>query len=292
MFRKNYYYLVAGLKEYTLEGDNKGFDALAVIREIRENVSPADRRTVELFYTYYDIENIISLRSGRGHFSALGNLSREEIEEELASPSRLPAYLGRIITAYNSAEKEGGQSDEAEGLDMDMSLERNLFAAYYRECAKSRSRFMRRWADFDRTLRNITAAFAARRRSIPVADVIVGGGDVESALARSSAADFGIKGEVAYVDRIMVAVADDSNLLEKENRIDAIRWEMSEELTAMNYFDMDFILGYLVKIDIIYRWVSLDPAKGREMLQKLIDTLTGEGNLPSEETKENNTIDI
>lgn len=288
MFRKNYYYLVAGLKEYTLEGDNKGFDALTVIREIRENVSSGDRRTVELFYTYYDIENIISLRSGRGHFSALGNFSAEELSEELAAPSRLPAYLGNIIAAYNSAEKEGGQWDEAEDLDMDISLERNLFAAYYKECAKSRSRFMRRWADFDRTLRNITAAFAARRRSIPVAEVIVGGGDIETALARSSAADFGIKGEVSYVDRIMVAVADDSNLLEKENRIDAIRWDMSEELTAMNYFDIDFILGYLVKIDIIYRWASLDPARGREMLQKLIDTLTGEGNLPAEETKENN----
>lgn len=286
MFRKNYYYLVAGLREYALDGENKGFDAPSVIEEIKENISPADRRTVELLYTYYDIENIVSIRNGRGQFSALGNFTREELEEELAAPSRLPAYLGNMILAYNAAAKEGEQCDEAEGIDMGASLERNLFTAYYRECEKSRSRFMRRWADFDRTLRNITAAFAARRRSIPVAEVLVGTGDIESALARSSAADFGIKGEVSYVDQVMSAVADDSNLIEKENRIDTLRWDMSEELTAMSYFDIDFILGYLVKINIIYRWASLDPAKGREMLRRLIDTLTDGGNLPQAETKE------
>lgn len=156
-----------------------------------------------------------------------------------------------MITAFNAADKEGEGTDVSEEVDMEKSLERNLFAAYYAACARSSSKFMRRWAEFDRTLRNIAAAFAARRRGIPVAEVIVGTGDIESALARSSAADFGIKGEVAYVDRVMLAVADDSNLVEKENRMDAIRWEMADELTLTNYFDLDFILGYLVKVNII-----------------------------------------
>jgi len=165
-------------------------------------------------------------------------------------------------------------------VDMEKSLERNLFAAYYAACARSSSKFMRRWAEFDRTLRNIAAAFAARRRGIPVAEVIVGTGDIESALARSSAADFGIKGEVAYVDRVMLAVADDSNLVEKENRMDAVRWEMADELTLTNYFDLDFILGYLVKVNIIHRWAALDPQRGREMLGRLVEGLTASGTLP------------
>lgn len=108
----------------------------------------------------------------------------------------------------------------------------------------------------------------------------MGTGDIESALARSSAADFGIKGEVAYVDRVMLAVADDSNLVEKENRMDAIRWEMADELTLTNYFDLDFILGYLVKVNIIHRWAALDPQRGREMLGRLVEGLTASGTLP------------
>ncbi len=283
LFRKNYYTLVAGLREYALDSDTKGFDAPAIIAEVKENVSSGDRRIVELLYTYYDIQNIVSLRSGREYFSRLGNLSREELEEELTAPSRLPAWLGRIVTAYNAAEKEGAESvAEDEELDMEASFERNLFAAYYRQCEKSPSRFMRRWSEFDRTLRNISAAFAARRRNMPVADVIVGGGDIAAALSRSSAADFGIKGEVAYVDQVMSAVADAGNLVEKENTIDAIRWDMAGELTEMNYFDIDYILGYLVRINIIDRWAALDPQRGREMLHKLVGSLKGEG-LPADD---------
>ncbi len=206
LFRKEYYCLVAGLKEYTLDSDRKGFDAPALIAEIKEDLSRRDRRTVELLYTYYDIENLIGLRAGREHFSRLGNLSREELQEELLAPSRLPASLGRVIAAFNAADKEGAGADVGEDADMEQSFERNLFAAYYAECARSSSQFLRRWSAFDRTLRNVAAAFAARRRGIPVAEVVVGTGDIESALARSSAADFGIKGEVAYVDQVMQGV--------------------------------------------------------------------------------------
>ena len=105
MFRKDYYCLIAGLREYSLDAEKKGFDAPAIIAEIKEELSARDRRTVELFYTYYDIENIVSLRAGREHFSALGNLSREELQEELVSPSRLPLFLGRVITAFNAADR-------------------------------------------------------------------------------------------------------------------------------------------------------------------------------------------
>lgn len=50
MFEKNYYCLVASLREYTLEADKKGFDAREVIDEIRQELSKSDRRALELFY--------------------------------------------------------------------------------------------------------------------------------------------------------------------------------------------------------------------------------------------------
>ena len=292
LFRKEYYCLVAGLKEYTLDSDRKGFDAPALIAEIKEDLSRRDRRTVELLYTYYDIENLIGLRAGREHFSRLGNLSREELQEELLAPSRLPASLGRVIAAFNAADKEGAGADVGEDADMEQSFERNLFAAYYAECARSSSQFLRRWSAFDRTLRNVAAAFAARRRGSPVAEVVVGTGDIESALARSSAADFGIKGEVAYVDQVMQAVSDAGNLVEKENRMDAIRWNMAEELTLTNYFDLDFILGYLVRVNIIHRWTALDPQRGREMLHRLVEGLTERGTRCEMQTDKNKETDI
>ena len=46
MFERNYYSLVAGLKEYALEADNKGFDAREIIETIRCELSSGDRRTL------------------------------------------------------------------------------------------------------------------------------------------------------------------------------------------------------------------------------------------------------
>ena len=83
---KNYYCLVAGLKEYTLDADTKGFDAKAIVEEILEELSSSDAKLVRLLYSYYDCENIIALRAGRNAHNELGNLSAEELEAELAEP--------------------------------------------------------------------------------------------------------------------------------------------------------------------------------------------------------------
>ena len=83
MFTTNYYCLVAGLKEYSLDADTKGFDAKAIVGEILEGVDGADADAVRLLYGYYDCENIASLRAGRSAHNPLGNLTREELEEEL-----------------------------------------------------------------------------------------------------------------------------------------------------------------------------------------------------------------
>ena len=97
MFGKQYYSLVAGLREYELDADIKGFDVRAIIDEIRAQLSSSDRKALDLFYTYYDIENILAVRAGRSRFSELGNFSREELAAELEKPSALPSFIARIL---------------------------------------------------------------------------------------------------------------------------------------------------------------------------------------------------
>ena len=157
MFEKNYYSLVAGLREYTLESDTKGFDAREIVDDIVGELSSADAVAVRLLYGYYDCENIIASRAGRAAYNPLGNLSREEIAEELSSPSRLPDDVKRVIRAYADPE-----SEYAESVDMTIGFEKALWTAYYDVCARSKCRFIREWTAFDRTLRNVSAAIVAR----------------------------------------------------------------------------------------------------------------------------------
>lgn len=270
MFEKNYYSLVAGLREYTLESDTKGFDAREIVDEILGELSSGDAAAVRLLYGYYDCENIIASRAGRAAYNPLGNLSREEIAEELSSPSRLPKDIAHVIRVYADPE-----SEYAEGEDTSIGFEKALWTAYYKVCARSKCRFIREWTAFDRTLRNVAAAIVARATGRNIDEVTVGDGRVVEQLQRSSAADFGLRGELSYLDTVITAVNDEQNLVEKEHKIDLVRWEHAGELASFDYFNINAVLSYLAKINIVARWALLDVKRGREMLSRIMAELDG-----------------
>ena len=270
MFETNYYSLVAGLREYTLDADTKGFDATEIVAEILEELSKSDARAVRLMYAYYDCENLIARKASRAAYNPLGNIAAEELDDELSSPKRVAEPMARVIRAYADPESEW-----AEGLDMMQSFEKALLAAYYEACSNANCRFLREWAEFDRTLRNVSAAAVARSLGRPIDSVTVGGGEVVEQLQRSSAADFGLRGEVAYIDAVIAAVNDEQNLLEKEHKIDMVRWEQAMELAGFDYFNINAILSYLARINIVARWSLLDAKRGREMLQRIMAELDG-----------------
>ena len=66
-----------------------------------------------------------------------------------------------------------------------------------------------------------------------------------------------------------------ANLVEKEHKIDLVRWNESTELAAFDYFDIDAILSYLVRVNIVARWTRLDDRRGREMFGRLLAELDG-----------------
>lgn len=270
MFGTNYYALVSGFREYALDAETKGFDIEAILAEIEETVSERDMKCVRLLYTYYDCENMVALHNDCTAHNRLGRLSTEELEQEMKSPKLLPKRIARVLRAYANPEGE-----DAEDMDMTLSFVRALFGAYYEECAESPSRFMREWSEFDRTLRNVIAAAAARSQGIPVETVTVGGGEIVEQLQRSSAADFGLRGELSYMDAAIAVVNDEHNMLEKERKIDRIRWDMASELSTFDYFGIDAVLAYLVKVDMVARWSLLDRKYGREMFERLLAELDG-----------------
>lgn len=270
MFATNYYTLVAGFREYQLDADHKGFDAAAIRAEVLEELSASDARTVELLYAYYDCENLAARRAGRTAHNRLGNLTAEEIDAELQNPVLLAEELAAVIRAYNDPEGE-----DAEAIDTTQRFEKSLFEAYYAMCSRAKSRFMREWAAFDRNLRNVTAAITARTLGRAIEEVTVGGGEIVDQLQRSSASDFGLRGELGYLDQLIAAVSDEQNLVEKEHKIDLIRWNEASELSTFDYFDINAVAAYLVKVNLVARWSMLDPVRGRELFNRLMTELDG-----------------
>lgn len=271
MFSKEYYYLVAGLKEWTLESDAKGFDVAEIRDEILEAISDSDRQAVRELYAYYDCENIIAAHAGRDRYNPLGNLSKEEVEAVFSERcySKLPKAVAEVVKLYNEADDDERDDEVA----LDDRFERAVFEAYYLGLEKSKCSFLKAWGEFDRNLRNIAAAVAAREANRSISDVVVGRGEVVEQLARSSAADFGLRGELQYIDSVIAAVSDERNIVEKERKIDAIRWAEAEDIVVFDFFNINFILSYLVKVNIVARWNMLSPEVGRRMLERLMQEL-------------------
>jgi hypothetical protein len=143
-------------------------------------------------------------------------------------------------------------------------------------CGKSRCGWLREWARFDRNLRNVIAAHTARTKGRVVADSLLSieGDEIPLSIAKSSAADFNLRGELDYIDRLLTALGDQVNVVEKERTIDLIRWDKADSLAEGNVFGAPTILAYLVKVAIIGRWARLDPATGREMYDKLVKSMS------------------
>ena len=271
MFSTEYFYLVSSLREWAIDSDTKGFSVREILDEILDELTTQDRKAVELLYGYYDCENVIARMVGRNRYNQLGNLTVEQLDDLLNNRNYalLPKRVADVVKLYVEADDEERDSD----VVLEESVERAIFGAYYATLVESKSRFLKGWGEFDRTLRNISAAVAAREAGRQVKDVLVGGGDVVEQLARSSAADFGLRGELPYIDAVISAITDEPNIVEKERKIDAIRWAEAEEIAVFDYFDINYILSHLVKVNIVARWTLLSPEVGRQMLNRFIESL-------------------
>lgn len=272
---KNYYCLVAGLREYSLDGDAKGFDAREVIDEIAEELSREDALALRGWMLFHDVCNMVNMANHREGFSTLGNFSREELEAQMEAPTELPRELSEVVELFAEVGRGEVDADDERLTRIDISrpMSTELFAAYYRYCSRSRCRFLREWSEADRNLRNITAALTAREKGLTIAEYMVGDGEVVQQLSRSSAADFGLKGEITYIDSLIGALSDNENLLDKEHRMDMIRWGIAEEIATFDYFNIGFLLSYVVRLSLVHRWSRLDEQRGREMFSRLVASL-------------------
>ena len=70
-------------------------------------------------------------------------------------------------------------------------------------------------------------------------------------------------------------ILNGDDILSRERGIDDLMWEKIDNLTIFNYFDIDVILGFVTKLNIVARWYKLDEQTGREMFKKLVDEVRG-----------------
>lgn len=277
----NYYYLIAGLPDLTLEDSKLSYTVADFKEEIYPSLSDADKKLIDLFYLKFDNANVLKLLKNKdAEIDIRGNYAAAELMEYIntikesgtVSSKDFPSYLITFITNYYSE----NPMDDDPGL-----LENELAALYYEYGMKSPNKFVSSWFEFNLTLNNVFVALAARKYKVDIARNVVGDTEITEALRTSGARDFGLTGEVDYFDQL-VKISEIDELLKREKKTDQLKWNWIEDETFFNYFSVERIFAYLLKIEMIERWLSLDKERGREMFRELIDSLKDDVSIPAE----------
>ena len=76
-------------------------------------------------------------------------------------------------------------------------------------------------------------------------------------------------------------IHETQNLVEREHRIDAMRWDWLDEESFFDYFGIERLFGFVVKNRIVERWAKLNKEAGSAVLRSMIAGMK-EVNVPAE----------
>jgi len=268
---RNYYYIVASLPDLIFDSPKKVVPLVDFIDEISELVTPQHGSFLELFRLGFDNKNLINLLEKRGkEFDVRGNYSKEKIEEEIKFPENLPRYMLHFIEAYRE------EKLPYPGLSVDDQLTWLL----YDELTTHQNAFLSIWFTFDLNLRNLLAGLNCRRLSEESQEVsgdftllksIIGSNEIAELIRKSRTPDFSLSLDYPWVEKVLSF--DRQNLVEFEKNIDTLRWDTLDEMTTFTYFQIETILAFCIKLDIVERWQRLKPEVGKEKLKRLLSEL-------------------
>jgi hypothetical protein len=261
---------VAGLQDLTIDIHKLQYSQQAFSEELKTGLHPEDYKLVQKLFLPHDNANLLNLLQKTGKpFNEKGNFSQIRLEDNIKEPHDLPGYIMEFITAFKNKDP----------LMPEMLPENELTTLFYDEKLKLDNAFLRDWFQFELNLRNIVTALLARKYDIPYEYQIIGTGETSNIIRKSHARDFGLGAELDYLEDLSNLVKND-NVQEREKSIDELRWSYLDEVTFFEYFTVEKILAFVIKLGIAERWLGIDKEYGNEMFKKLLKELQSSYELP------------
>ena len=176
----------------------------------------------------------------------------------------LDRYLDQVAELLSAKDNETVRF-VTDGFDKD-----KIGLEFYRQALSHRNGFIRDFFEFDLNVRNRKVMYLNQALGRDLDRDILSLRDPE-------AEETGLEPEepeFKEAGRLQV-ILEGRDILSRERGIDDLMWEKIDNLTTFNYFDIDAILGFITKLNIVARWYRLDEQTGREMFKKLVDEVRG-----------------
>lgn len=295
-----YYGLIAGLPELSLEVAKPPISSAELREEMLTQLSSADRALLELVDLEHIHQSVLSL--GAEDSTESPEEASEQLEQEptevdpvlgthlgslprvyqaIASAERLPKHqLPTYILQYlqeRFAPKAEESEDQEQAPAHQLGAEDRLAQLYYAYVRGKGKGFLSRWFALNQTLRNVMVVHTCKALGWDATAYVVGQTHVEQQLLTSKAPDYDLSDDVPEIGR-MVQIAEEADITKRERMIDALKWEWLEEECFGKVFDIDSLLAYYLRLQILERWTRLNAEAGEATFRQIVHGLKAESN--------------
>jgi len=257
----NFYYLAAALPTLKI-GEQPDITFEEFDQMLKDNLSTSDYKQILEYRRYFDIQNLRALAKNE-EFDHHGNFDKGELEEEIVQQDNLPYFLKIFLEKYPETKDRIDNFPE-------------LLAAYFRDESHDANRLLKKYLAFERQLRIVMVGFRAKKlgRNLlkelqyenPEEELIA------QILAQKDAPEFeppeGFEGLRALLEEFQ------DKPFELHQALVEYRFEKVQEMMGFRTFNMDYIMGYLIQLVMVEKWLQLDKQKGTEIVDKIVKGTT------------------
>lgn len=282
-----YYALIAGLPNISLEDSKITYSVLSFREELEGILTHRDKKLIDLFYLKFDNINLKYYSKwhdqdpdprSRIPYEAFNDIIQAIKDDEKPKRNKLvPSYFVEFIYLYLS------NQDKEEII----SWEDRLSSLYYEYAMKCSNRFVANWFELNLNINNILAAITCRKFGLDKEAYILGNNEVAHSICKSNARDFELGDAVDYLPELL-RIAEETDLMLREKKIDLLKWNWLDENTFFKTFDIESVFAYLLKLEMIERWVTLDKDAGEKTFRSLVKGMKKGSVSALEEFKRNN----
>ena len=283
MFKNKYYYFVAGLPDFSFDSTKLPFTVSEFKEILYKELKANDRKLIDRYFLKADTSNLLKLlEDNEAELEKLGVFSREELLNSITSVKKkgsaknknFPKIFELFIKQWL---KEDAEAENKNWEDMLTSL-------YFDYGIEAKNSLLSRWFTLNLNIGNILAAIYSRKYDLDVKSVVIGDNHIANTIrANTKQRDFGLdEDEIDYLSTL-TKISEETDIYERERKIDKIRWDWLEENTVFDYFNIEYLFAYLCKLQILERWVQLNAEEGERVFRELIANIKKDVKIPDEE---------
>ena len=270
MSKQQYFYLISGLPDLAITDTHLPFTAKVFLDELKNKIDQKDFELVCWLYYSKDNINLINILFNENPSNQQeGYYSLQELKRGVEGNTLLPHYLNDFIASFNENKNQLTKA----------GWEAKLTENYFGEAMKSGNEFLNQWMEFELNLKNLLLVMSNKKEQLPFSEFIIEANEMAALFKQNPSADFSTESSLGFLSQVIKIIETD-NIIEREKKIDLLRWKQLEEMTFFNYFTVEAVLGFIIKLMILERWAILKQEQVKISLPSILNSFMEKIEMP------------